>query len=78
MAGVKKGIVLTPEVAAVALDIAELFCGPVSPDDAAFALRQARYLFPKLEAAFKAAKVDPEEVERPEIPFMVPGSKATS
>jgi hypothetical protein len=72
------GITLSVEDAAVVFDLAEGLSGPVSPGDAAFMLRQARYLLPKLVAAFEAADIVPDEVERPEIPFMVPGSKAIS
>jgi hypothetical protein len=68
-------ITLSPEDAAVVLDIVTKLSGPVSPDAAAVALRQARYLVPKLTEAFDAAGIAADDVERPEIPFMVPGSK---
>jgi hypothetical protein len=71
----KKQVTLSPEDAAVVFDIAVLLSGPVSPESAVYALRQARYLVPKLAAAFESAGIDPGSVERPEIPLMVPGSK---
>ena len=73
----KRGITLTAENAAVVLDIVDLLSGPVGPEQAAYALRQARFLVPIMEAAFEQAGIeDIDAIERPEIPFMVPGSKA--
>lgn len=70
-------IELPESVAVVLLDMAEALSGPLSDKEAAFALREARYVMPHLIAAFETAGMDPNEVEFPEIPLMVPGSKAT-
>ena len=58
------------------LDIAESMCGPMTYEQIGFNFRAARYLAPELLNAFEAAGIDPSEIERPEIPLIVPGSKA--
>lgn len=69
-------IVLPDEVAVAVLDLAEAMTNPTTPEQIGFNLRVAAYLLPEMENAFAAAKVDPDEVERPEIPLLVVGSKA--
>ncbi len=69
-------ITLPDEVAVAVLDLAEAMTNPTSPEQIAFNLRVAAYLLPKLEGAFVTAGVDPSDVERPEIPLLVVGSKA--
>jgi hypothetical protein len=63
-------ISLPEDIALVALDMAERLAGPVSPEEASFAIRQAQYLVPLLHEAFAEAGLDPEEMDLPEIPLM--------
>jgi len=69
-------ITLPDEVAVAVLDLAEAMTNPTTPEQIAFNLRVAAFLLPQMEMAFAEADVDPDEVERPEIPLLVAGSKA--
>lgn len=69
-------ILLPDEVAVAVLDLAEAMTNPTTPEQIAFNLRVAAYLLPEMYTAFEEAEVDPDEVERPDIPLLVVGSKA--
>ena len=68
-------IELTPEDARVAIEIADCMSGPLGTDDVVKVIRMAKYLTPVLERAFAAAGVDPDTVDLPEIPKLVPGGE---
>ena len=61
---------LPDDVALVVLDMAERMSGPISPEEASFAIRMAQYLVPLLHEAFADAGIDPEEMDLPQIPLM--------
>lgn len=69
-------IELDEATAIVLLDIVETLSGPFSDEEAVSLLRKGRFAHPRLVEAFALAEVDPDEVPMPEIPLMVPGSKA--
>ncbi len=64
--------------AAVMLDHAERLSGPVDPDQVMVIMREARFLAAALREAFESQGVDPDEIERPEVPRLRPGSKHSS
>lgn len=61
--------------AAVMLDHADRLSGPVDPDQVMVIMREARFLAAAIRQAFEDQGIDPDEVERPEIPRLRPGSK---
>jgi len=68
-------IELTPEDARCALEITDLMSGALGTEDVVKVIRMAKYLTPVLEKAFEAAGLDPNEVDLPEVPKLVPGSE---
>jgi hypothetical protein len=63
-------VALQPEDAAVLWDLLDAMHGPMEPGEAADLFRKARYALPKLQAAFDAAGLDPDDVARPEVPLI--------
>jgi hypothetical protein len=68
-------IELTPEDARVAMEIADRMSGPLGTEDVVTVIRMAKYLTPVLEKAFEASGIDPETIDLPEIPKLVPGGE---
>ena len=67
-----KKISLSPEDAAVLLDMADSMIGPGDAEKISYSLRQARYIFPILMAEFERLGLEPEDIERPALPFLRP------
>lgn len=66
------------EVAAVTLDLARSMSGPTSHEQMGYDLRRARWLLAELTNTFESEGVDPDEIVRPEMPLIRPGSKYQS
>lgn len=69
-------IELDEGTAAILLDMAEMLSGPLDSEGAVDCLLMARAAKPVLQEAFEHAGTDPEQVERPPLGKIVPGSKA--
>lgn len=69
-------ITLDEGTAAVLWDMSQTLNGFTNPRDIGYVLREASFVRGPLLAAFAAAGVDIDGVERPEIPLLVVGSKA--
>lgn len=66
------------ETVAVAYDLARSMAGPTSHEQMAYDLRRAYWLVDELTKTFEAAGVDPDEIERAEMPYIKPGSRHQS
>ena len=71
-------IEIPDDVAAVVLDLARSMSGPTSPEQMGYDLRRAYWLAEEMTQAFESEGVDPDDIERPEMPLLVPGSKHQS
>lgn len=54
--------------AAVMLDLVETVAKPMSTEAVVDSIQRAEYLVPIVQQAFAEAGIDPDEVERPELP----------
>ena len=69
-----KTIHLPDNVVAVVLDLVEALNSPTDDDGFMLNLRRAAMLQPLLEQAFDEVGIDPDRIDRPDIPRLVPGS----
>jgi hypothetical protein len=68
-------MVIDDELAAVIYDLAHSMDGPLSREEAGLNFRRARVVAKMIDKALDDEGVDPDDLERPEIPLLVPGSK---
>jgi hypothetical protein len=61
-------ITLPVSVAAVALDLAEVMSKPMTTEAVVQCVQRAEFLIPELQQAFYREDIDPDAVERAELP----------
>jgi hypothetical protein len=61
-------ITLPASLAAVMLDLVETVSKPMSTGAVVDSIQRSEFLLPLLEQAFLEQGIDPDEIERPELP----------
>lgn len=71
---------LTPEIAALALDLFDIVNGPMSAASVVLIVQQSCVLIPAFEEAMRRAGIDPDDndIERPDLPDLISRPKAKS